>query len=123
MKFLHTKSGKTVMNAIYGLGAAVVIIGAWGKILHFPWANMAITVGLLTEAGIFIISAFEPVPKETDWSLVYPELAGMPDDSAHKKGSAKIGGGSGVTQELDKLLSDAKIGPELIESLGDGMRK
>jgi gliding motility-associated protein GldL len=83
-----------------------------------------ITVGLLTEAGIFVISAFEPVPKEIDWSLVYPELAGMPDDGAHKKSSAKIGGGGpSVSQELDKLLSDAKIGPELIESLGDGMRK
>lgn len=125
MKFLHTRKGKIVMNAIYGLGAAVVIIGAWGKIMHFSWANLAITMGLLTEAGIFCISAFEPPHEDVDWSLVYPELAGMPGEGGHGhgKGGAKIGSGDAVSQELDKLLSDAKIGPELIESLGEGMRK
>jgi gliding motility-associated protein GldL len=109
------------MNFVYGIGASVVIIGAWGKIMHFGWANLAITVGLLTEAVIFAISALEPPHEDVDWSLVYPELAGMPGEGGHGKG--KIGGGDSVTQELDKLLSDAKIGPELIESLGDGMRK
>lgn len=124
MKFLHTRKGKIVMNMIYGLGAAVVIVGAWGKIMHFSWANLAITVGLLTEAAIFTISAFEPPHEDVDWSLVYPELAGMPGHGAHGKGGAKVvGSGDAVSQELDKLLSDAKIGPELIESLGDGMRK
>lgn len=124
MKFLQTRKGKIVMNFVYGIGAAVVIVGAWGKILHKPWANLAITVGLLTEAAIFTISAFEPPHEDVDWSLVYPELAGMPGEGhGHGKGGKKIGAGDGITQELDKLLSDAKIGPELIESLGDGMRK
>lgn len=123
MKFLHTRKGKIIMNFIYGVGAAVVIVGAWAKILHLPIANIMITVGLLTEAFIFVISAFEPPHEEVDWSLVYPELAGMPGEHGHGKGQHKIGGGDSVSQELDKLLSDAKIGPELIESLGDGMRK
>jgi len=111
------------MNFIYGVGAAVVIVGAWAKILHLPIANTMITVGLLTEAFIFCISAFEPPHEDVDWSLVYPELAGMPGEGGHGKGGAKIGSGDAVSQELDKLLSEAKIGPELIESLGDGMRK
>lgn len=119
MKFLQTRKGKIVMNFVYGIGAAVVIVGAWGKILHKPWANLAITIGLLTEAGIFTISAFEPPHEDVDWSLVYPELAGM---AGHDDGK-KFDDGTTVTQELDKLLGDAKIGPELIESLGDGMRK
>src|SRR5687767_8969713 len=123
MKFLHTRKGKIVMNFIYGIGAAVVIVGAWAKILHLPIANTMITVGLLTEAFIFCISAFEPPHEDVDWSLVYPELAGMPGEGGHGKGGGKIGSGDAVSQELDKLLSDAKIGPELIESLGDGMRK
>ena len=125
MKFLHTRKGKIVMNFIYGVGAAVVIIGAWAKILHLPIANTMITVGLLTEAFIFVISAFEPPHEDVDWSLVYPELAGMPSEHGHGKGGGhtKIGSGDSVSQELDKLLSDAKIGPELIESLGEGMRK
>lgn len=127
MKFLHSRKGKIVMNFIYGVGAAVVIIGAWAKILHLPIANVMITVGLLTEAFIFVISAFEPPHEELDWTLVYPELAGMPGEGGH--GHGKGGGTSNivlkdsVTQELDKMLEDAKIGPDLIQSLGEGMRK
>lgn len=126
MKFLHSKKGKVVMNFIYGAGAAVVIVGAWAKILHLPIANTMITVGLLTEAGIFLISAFEPPHEEVDWSLVYPELAGLPGEGGHGKGhggNVNVQLKDSITQELDKLLEDAKIGPELIESLGDGLRK
>jgi methyl-accepting chemotaxis protein len=67
----------------------------------------------LTEAGIFVISAFEPVHMDPDWSLVYPELAGGDPGSKKKTGS--------VSQQLDSMLSQAKIGPELIESLGTGL--
>jgi len=127
MKFLFkSKTGKQIMGMVYGLGAAVVIVGAWAKILHLPIANIMITVGLLTEAFIFAISAFEPPHEELDWTLVYPELAGEEghghgkDKDKGKKGGA---GKDSVAQELDKLLEEAKIGPELIQSLGDGMRK
>ncbi len=74
--FFQTKKWKTIMNFIYGMGAAVVIVGALFKILHWPGANFMLMVGLFTEAGIFAISAFEPVSQDIDWSLVYPELAG-----------------------------------------------
>jgi gliding motility-associated protein GldL len=127
MKFLHSKKGKVIMNFIYGAGAAVVIIGAWAKILHLEIANVMITVGLLTEAGIFLISAFEPPHEELDWTLVYPELAGMPSEGGH--GGHKGGGTTNlvvkdsVTQELDKLLEEAKIGPELLESLGSSIKR
>lgn len=127
MKFLHSKRGKIVMNFIYGMGAAVVIVGAWAKILHLPIANIMITVGLLTEAVIFAISAFEPPHEDVDWSLVYPELAGLPSEGGHEKGrsssNVNVQLKDSVTQELDKLLEEAKIGPELITSLGDGLRK
>lgn len=100
------------MNFVYGWGAAIVIVGALFKILHLPGANEMLSVGLLTEAAIFIISSFEPVHQEPDWSLVYPELAG--GEPTKKVGSA--------SQQLDSLLSQAKIGPELIESLGMGLQ-
>lgn len=111
------------MNFIYGIGAAVVIVGAWAKILHLPIANIMITVGLLTEAFIFCISAFEPPHEELDWTLVYPELAGMPGEHGKKDHKGKLQHKDSVSQELDKMLEEAKIGPELIQSLGDGMRK
>ena len=126
-KLTKGKKWKNFMAKLYGFGAAVVIIGAWGKILHLSWANVAITMGLWTEAVIFFFSAFEPPHEEVNWALVYPELEGLVDENDH--GSAKnrgIGGGGyggdGVSQQLDKMMEDAKIGPELIESLGNGMR-
>ncbi len=67
---------KKVMNFAYGMGAAVVIIGALFKIQHWTGASAMLIIGLGVEAFIFALSAFDPVDKELDWSLVYPELAG-----------------------------------------------
>ena len=71
---------KKLMNFCYGMGAAVVIVGALFKITHLELGplngNNMLTVGLLVEALIFAISAFEPVDEELDWSRVYPELKG-----------------------------------------------
>jgi len=113
----ETKKGKTVMGLVYGWGGAVVIIGALFKIMHWPGASEFLIAGLGIEAAIFAISAFEPPHMDIDWSLAYPELAGMHDEDGHgieNKGSA--------VEQLDTMLADAKIGPELIESLGEGLR-
>src|SRR5680860_205778 len=76
----QSKSTKKLFNMAYGLGASVVIIGALFKILHWEigplTGGLLLAVGLITEALIFAISAFEPVDDELDWALVYPELAG-----------------------------------------------
>lgn len=106
------------MNFVYGLGAAVVIVGALFKILHLKGADGMLTVGLLTEAAIFVISAFEPVHMDPDWSLVYPELAG--GEPTIKKEKVKTG--PGISQQLDAMLAEAKIGPDLIQSLGSGLQ-
>lgn len=114
---------KTIMPKIYGIGAAVVIIGAMFKILHLEGANEMLMIGLTTEAVIFFLSAFEPPHSEPDWSKVYPELAEDYDGAPAKaRISNKAGAGASPTQELDKMMEKAKIGPELIESLGKGMR-
>jgi gliding motility-associated protein GldL len=111
---VRSKGYKQFMAKLYGWGASVVILGALFKINHYPFANEMLIAGLGTEALIFFFSAFEPLHVEYDWSLVYPELAGMEDLD---KGPKKT-----ITQELDKMLEEAKIGPELIASLGDGMK-
>ncbi len=117
---VNSKGYKAFMTKLYGWGASVVIIGALFKINHYPFANVLLAVGLSTEALIFFFSAFEPLHKEYDWSLVYPELAGL-EEETHKKGKDKDKK-LPVTQQLDKMLEEAKIGPELIESLANGMR-
>ncbi|NVJ86728.1 MAG: gliding motility protein GldL [Algoriphagus sp.] len=109
-----------VMPKIYGIGAAVVILGAMFKILDWQGANIMIGVGLSTEALIFFLSAFEPRPQEVDWTKVYPELAG--GEGSGRPAKSKVAASDGVTQKLDDMLSKAKVGPELIESLGKGMQ-
>ena len=115
----ETKKGKTVMGIIYGWGGAIVIIGALFKIMHWPGSSFFLIAGLGIEAAIFGISAFEPPHMDLDWTLAYPELAGM--DDGHGHGHGEINKGS-ATEQLDTMLDDAKIGPELIESLGEGLR-
>jgi len=121
---VRSKGFKNFMTKLYGLGAAVVILGALFKINHYPGADLMLIVGLLTEAVIFFFSAFEPPHVEPDWSLVYPELAGMYEDHNTAQLDEMMGGGSSnsPSQELDNMLEEAKIGPELIESLGAGLR-
>ena len=117
--FFESKTGKNVMAKAYGIGAAVVILGALFKIQHYPGADIMLIVGMGVEAIIFFISAFEPIHEEWDWSLVYPELAGMEGEARPKNLGA---GGDAVSQQLDKMLSEAKIGPDLIEGLGSGLK-
>lgn len=112
----------SIMPKIYGIGASVVIAGAMFKILHWPGAALMLGLGLSTEAVIFFLSAFEPKSKEPDWSKVYPELAEDFDGPARSRTQKNIQQGDSVTQKLDAMMGSAKIGPELLDSLGKGMR-
>ena len=119
----QSRASKKFMNLAYGLGASIVIVGALFKIIHFEigplTGNVMLTIGLVTEAIIFAISAFEPVDSDLDWSLVYPELAG--GESTSKKKETKDAQGL-LSQKLDELLKDAKIDGELMASLGDSIK-
>lgn len=118
-----SKSGKKAMNMVYGLGAAVVIIGALFKIMHWPFGNTMLIIGLITEALVFAISAFEPVDNELDWSKVYPELAGeSPAAKAGKKGEAPKDEQGMLSKKLDDMLKEAKIDSKLMESLGQSIK-
>ena len=79
-----------IMPKIYGLGAAVVIVGALFKIMHWPFASLMLIIGLSVEAIIFLFSAFEPLHEDPKWELVYPELA-LGHDDFHKQFEALRG--------------------------------
>jgi len=121
-----SKGWKKFMAKLYGFGAAVVIVGALFKIQHWPFASLMLIIGLGTEALIFAFSAFEPIHEDPNWELVYPELAlGHSDELDHENlpaGGRGGRGGSGITDQLDKMLAEAKIDGALLERLGDGMR-
>jgi gliding motility-associated protein GldL len=117
--FTHTRRYKHFMAKVYGLGASVVLIGALFKINHYPGADIMLIIGLGTESIIFFFSAWEPPFVEPDWSLVYPELAGMYHDV--KGGELKER--KTPTQRLDEMLEKAKLDEKTIERLGEGMAK
>ncbi|KJD32190.1 gliding motility protein GldL [Tamlana nanhaiensis] len=116
-----SKASKKFMNMAYGLGAAVVILGALFKITHIEFGpltgNVLLTIGLVSEAIIFALSAFEPVDDELDWSLVYPELAGGEKTERESADAEGV-----LSKKLDDLLKEAKIDGELIASLGDSIK-
>ncbi len=113
----------SIMPKIYGIGAAVVIVGALFKILHWEGANEMLFIGLSTEAIIFFLSAFEPKHNDPDWSRVYPELADDFDGEPANRLALKDNGNGSITKKLDHMLESNKIGPELIQSLGTGMQQ
>jgi gliding motility-associated protein GldL len=120
----QSRASKRFMSMAYGLGASVVIIGALFKIIHFEigflTGNVMLALGLVTEAIIFAISAFEPIDNDLDWSLVYPELAGGMGANKNKEQSKDAEGL--LSKKLDELLKDAKIDSELMTSLGDSIK-
>lgn len=129
---VRSKGYKTFMAYLYGWGASVVIVGALFKIMHWPGANIMLILGMGVEGVIFFLSAFEPPHKEWDWSLVYPELAGMIDEAALNGDVELDEDGNPIeklpvstdplTAKLDKMLEDAHISSELIDRLGQGMQ-
>ena len=108
---VNGKRFKNFMAKLYGFGAAIVILGAMFKIMHWEGANYMLVIGLTTEAVIFFFSAFEKPATEYDWSLVYPELATGDGERSLS-----------VTEQLDNALENGGIDSELIARLGEGMR-
>jgi len=116
--FMDTLEYK-IMPKVYGFGAAIVILGAMFKIMHWPGAGAMLVVGLTTEAIIFIISAFQPVHKPTDWSKVYPQLA--EDEEGEYIESSNVASADNVTNKLSDMMSNANINQDTINKLGKGL--
>jgi len=108
----------TITNMVYGIGAAIVIIGALAKIQHIKGGGLILTIGMIVEALVFLYSAFERQTDDYDWSLVYPELEG---GQMKAKDAPKDPEGI-LSKKLDNLLKDAKIDSELMTSLGDSIK-
>ena len=119
----QSKVYKKRMNFIYGIGAAIVIIGALLKIQHWDLdlyffkipGGIMLTIGLVVEAIVFGVSAFDTPEEDLDWSKVYPELG--KDGQQENEGVAGL-----LSQKLDNLLAEAKIDSSLMENLGTSMK-
>ncbi|MDR6528147.1 gliding motility-associated protein GldL [Chryseobacterium rhizosphaerae] len=127
------------MNFFYSFGAAIVILGAWLKITHITLGpingNIALTVGLITEAIIFIIFAFDPPKSEESyaWENVYPELLDKHanPNPLHSNVSSRNNNAAAqfaelensLSRKLDKMLEDAKLDVQLFDRLRTGIDK
>jgi gliding motility-associated protein GldL len=109
---------KKITNMVYGLGAAIVIIGALFKIQHISigpiTGGVMLTIGLLVEAGIFAMSAFESGEEELDWSKVYPELKDADAEPSSETGM--------LSKKIDKLLQEAGLDSELVTELSKSIK-
>ena len=116
---------KYTAPVITGCGAAVVIIGALFKLMHWPTAESWLIAGLGTEALIFFLFAFAPIENEPDWSIVYPELA--PDEEYEDEEGEFVAEDNkatskNLTKKLDKMLDDGNINDDLISKLSAGFK-
>lgn len=108
---------------VYALGAAVVILGAMGKIMHYEWANTMLPIGLGTEAVIFVLYAFQSFfrpAKEYAWEKVYPELGD--DFQGEYRKPAAVSQGAGLTAKMDDMLANARITPDIFDGLKSGFQ-
>jgi gliding motility-associated protein GldL len=107
-----------IMPKVYGIGAAIVIVGALFKIMHWPFAGPMLVVGLGTEALIFLASAFLPPHRDPEWSRVYPQLA---EDFSGGDYDDETPTGENITKSLDKMMNEANINQDVISRLGSGL--
>jgi gliding motility-associated protein GldL len=120
---IHSKTFKYAKNMILGVGASVVMVGALFKILHWAGADLMLMVGMFTEAFIFALLGILPPEPDYYWDKVYPGLDEYPDHE-HKKKTKALGAGKGtISQQLDKMLEDAKVETQLIERLGTNLQR
>ncbi|MEN8116819.1 MAG: gliding motility protein GldL [Bacteroidota bacterium] len=102
------------MGYIYGWGASVVMIGALFKLEHWQYSGVLLTIGLLTEALIFFLSAFEPPLEFPEWGKVYPELREDYQLADFEELGAKKNG-------LEQLFGDSELTPDLLDRVGKGL--
>ncbi|MDP2336700.1 MAG: gliding motility protein GldL [Bacteroidota bacterium] len=115
-EILKSKRWKVLMGYVYGWGASLVLIGALFKLQHWNHSGIMLTIGLMTEAFIFFISAFEPTMEQPDWARVYPELQ---DDYDLMEPSEAIQ--SDIKGSFDSLLNSTNITPELLAKIGKSL--
>jgi gliding motility-associated protein GldL len=132
MLFFKTKRGQTTLNFLFSFFAAVVILGALFKIRHWPYADEAITLGLLAEVIVFLVMAFlVPPPEEAHWERFFPNITEHPDVEKARTGKFEVtpinlggsNGNSNTYNQLSKVLDDADFTPQNLSRLSDNFKR
>jgi len=110
---------KVAMHMLFGLGGAVVIVGALFKILHLEigpiTGGLVLGLGLGTEALIFTVSALNTGEIKEEHEDFVKKVKGAP-----KKSSG--GGDEGLSSKIDALMQEAKLDVQLMNSLAQSIK-
>ena len=110
---------KIAMHMLFGLGGAVVIVGALFKILHLEigpiTGGLVLGLGLGTEALIFTVSALNTGEIKEEHEDFVKKVKGAP-----KKSSG--GGDEGLSSKIDALMQEAKLDVQLMNSLAQSIK-
>ena len=113
MSFLKSKGFKYVKNLIIGVGAAAVLIGALFKLESLPGASLMLTIGLITEAFIFLFLGLIGPEKDYYWEKLYPglddyssKLTPLTDGDTSYGASTPGLNGEVVEQQLGGMLTE-----------------
>lgn len=118
-EFVQGRGYRNIMKFVYGWGAAVVLLGALFKLQHWPGAGIMLTLGMSVEALIFFLSAFEPLVDEVDWTLVYPELAGITDENSGSHRDGRGAAGASIDPGMLESVITSALNKSGVSSLGN----
>lgn len=121
--FFSTPKGKRITGVAYGLGASVVIVGALFKIQHYPGAGAMLMVGMLIEACLFAISAFEDPHPEYHWDKVFPQLNNGEGEPITNLGVAPQQATTKGGNSIDDIAATGKLSESDAQRLNEGIRK
>jgi len=99
VEFYNGYAGKRIFGGLYSIAAALVILGALFKIMHWPMAGLVLSVGMLAEVFVFAMGVFDKPFKTYDWDRVFSF-----DGSTHFSGSI-----SGANQAATPAVAQATI--------------
>lgn len=120
--FLSSRTGKRFFNIFYSWGAAIVIIGAMCKLVHFPIGDMMLVIGMVVEALVFILAGLDN--SDIDDDKYIPENQGIVPGgvigvSTNSSTISKDNASSSVNTTKDvRSTSDRASGPIVIVNGG-----
>jgi len=123
MKWYFSPQGKKVVGAVYSLGAAIVIVGALFKILHWPFASQMLMVGMLTEAVLFSLGVLDDPHPDLHWDHVFPALTAKEKDPLVSHLGGGIGGGSAsASASLGSAASVTPLKDSDVKAMSEGLK-
>lgn len=118
-QFLASKRGQTLFNILYSWGAAVVILGAMFKIMHYQGGNEILMIGMIVEVIVFIAAGFD-YTSATSEGVGANALSGVIIGGISSSDESKINANTGTGKPADGKTSSGGSGSPVVVIGGSG---